>query len=737
MKSDNDKLAKIEVLGRLLTKEINGKSVVNLSEEVVACVLNLSPSKTQFHYSMYLTNNDRNESSQWEHLSFDIKPSMQLSHFTNNDVDCFQWFTQKNVYFLEILLDDLNERNKTNFWKVLEQCLCSINKNIPIERAALQSKKTSTRYIKKIGIVTDLGAHVDNMMKLLEEQNNKELLEEKLTKEINNLQITPPKLDSIINPSVAKKIFSAQGEIYNYDSSKDELVNLNNDKKILLTIYRLDSQKYNYALCIETLNGFLISVDRISEKINGQIMDNENSKFFCWITSKCYMNISGDCLGFLFDKNDESLQLRKVLDKCNYETKNEQPYEKVDEDNRKILEDATDYNHINCFSSDEEEEKEKEEEKEEKKEKKEKKSRKKAKKNREEIMDLDEEFKEVESSKEILNKFCIDSLSNDRTFCVTDNNEIVVYKANQDDDSIEKLSSMPVVQEYNGKNLCFSNGLLYKCENNMLLLDERNPYAIYQYDLPKEKIVSEWKTDKRTISDICTLKKNGQTTDEPLIYGVNNKAVFTLDERVNNKNNIVDLKEYATQTYANKITSTHDGQFVTGGTKGDLRLYDKIGVKAKNMFSFYGDPIRFIDISSDDQYILLTCDKYLLLVNACNNGGEKSAFLKTIKTIERKTPLRLQIKTTDVAKYGLADANYTAAKFNVNKSGENNIITSLGEYIIVWNYNDIRKGKIANYKIKKVNDLVIDNYFKAGRGNKIIIAMPTKVRIQNQKKIFG
>jgi hypothetical protein len=446
------------------------------------------------------------------------------------------------------------------------------------------------------------------------------------------------------------------------------------------------------------------------------------------------MNISGDCLGFLFDKNDESEQLRKVLDKCNYETKNQLPYEKVDEDNRKILENATDYNHINCFSSDEEEEKEKEEEKEEKKEKK---SRKKTKKNREEIMDLDEEFKEVESSKEILNKFCIDSLSNDRTFCVTDNNEIVVYKANQDDDSIEKLSSMPVVQEYKGKNLCFSNGLLYKCENNMLLLDEHNPYAIYQYDLPKEKIVNEWKTDKRTISDICTLKKNGQTTDEPLIYGVNNKAVFTLDERVNNKNNIVDLKEYVSQTYANKITSTHDGQFVTGGTKGDLRFYDKVGVKAKNLFSFYGDPIRFIDISSDDQYILLTCDKYLLLVNASSNGGEKNAFLKMIKTIDRKTPLRLQIKTTDVAKYGLADANYTAAKFNVNKSGENNIITSLGEYIIVWNYNDIRKGKIANYKIKKVNDLVIDNYFKAGRGNKIIIAMPTKVRIQNQKKIFG
>ena len=73
----------------------------------------------------------------------------------------------------------------------------------------------------------------------------------------------------------------------------------------------------------------------------------------------------------------------------------------------------------------------------------------------------------------------------------------------------------------------------------------------------------------------------------------------------------------------------------------------------------------------------------------------------------------------------------------MNKNGENNIITSLGEYIIIWNYNDIRKGKIANYKIKKVNDLVIDNYFKVGKGNKIIIAMPNTIRIQKQKKIFG
>jgi len=294
---------------------------------------------------------------------------------------------------------------------------------------------------------------------------------------------------------------------------------------------------------------------------------------------------------------------------------------------------------------------------------------------------------------------------------------------------------MPVVQEYKGKNVSFSQGLLYKSENNMLFLDENNPYIVYQYDLPKEKIVNVWNTDKTQISDICPLIKGGQKTDESVIYGVNPKAVFTLDERVDNKNNIAEFKQYSTKNNANLIMSNYNGQFATGSTKGELRLYDRIGVKAKNLFSFYGDPIRFIDISSDDKYILLTCDKYLLLVNAGENEGEKNAFLKTVKTEERKTPLRLQIKTTDIAKYGLSEANYTRAKFNVNRNGENNIITSLGEYVIIWNYNDIRKGKISNYKIRKVNDLVIDNYFKSGQ-DKIIIAMPTKVRIQRQKKIF-
>ena len=723
MKAKQQNAQKIEVLGRLLSQEISKPNLVVLTEECLVSILDLSQPDTPFTYSLYIKNEDQNANSKWPSLSFHINPEMQLSIFTNKDIEVFQWCTKTNIYFLEILLDEMNEFNKNNFWKALEHCLCSITKKISIQRAAIEVQRSTKNYVQRLGQINDLEQHVKYMVNQLNKQRQKEEEEKELIKQMGNLKIRMKKVDDIINREVVKNIFEALGELYNYDSTKDELVNVNNKQKVMLKIYKLDSQRFDYALSIETVdsNPNLISIDKISENINGQM----NSQCFCWMTSNIYIPTMNNCMGFLFDDVSESEKFSSIFERCKYESKmGESPASAP----------PRYYTNTECFSSDEDEEEKKEEE-EKKKKKKNKKVKKK--KDRDEIMDLDDNYKEVESSSNnnnVFNKFCIDSLSNDRTFCVNNNNEIVVYKSNTHDDVLEKLSSLPVIQEYKGKNVVLNKGLLYKSEQNMLLLDQNNPYVLYQYDLPKGKIVNEWKTDKTSISDICPLKRNGQTTDEKVIYGVNPKSVFTLDERVNNKNNIADIKTYQTKTHANKIISTGEGQFVTGGEKGDLRFYDRIGIKAKNLISLYGDPIRHIEISSDDQYLLLTCDKYLLLINVTDKNGEDNAFKHTIKLDDRRGPVTLRLNTKDIAKYDLQDKAFTPARFDLNESGVNNIITSMGEYIIIWNYNDIRKGK-KNYKIKKADDLVIDNYFKVGKGNKIIIGMPTKVRMQSLRKI--
>lgn len=118
MQSEKDKISKIEVSGRLLSKEIKDKNLITLSEEVSACALNLTSSSTSFQYCLYLLNKDNNGNKKWEHLSFDIKQSMELSHFTCNNVDFFQWFTKDTIYILEIF-EDVLERHKNNFWKIL------------------------------------------------------------------------------------------------------------------------------------------------------------------------------------------------------------------------------------------------------------------------------------------------------------------------------------------------------------------------------------------------------------------------------------------------------------------------------------------------------------------------------------------------------------------------------------------------------------------------------------------
>ena len=135
------KISKIEVIGRLLTQKITEKNLLVLSEECLACVLNLSdPQNSLYSYTLYLTNQDINENNKnitWQNLSFEIQPTMELSKLTNKDIDIFQWCTKTNIYILELLVDEMNERNISNFQKILEQCLRSKIKNIPFNMAGI------------------------------------------------------------------------------------------------------------------------------------------------------------------------------------------------------------------------------------------------------------------------------------------------------------------------------------------------------------------------------------------------------------------------------------------------------------------------------------------------------------------------------------------------------------------------------------------------------------------------
>ena len=351
MKAKQQNAQKIEVLGRLLSQEISKPNLVVLTEECLVSILDLSQPDTPFTYSLYIKNEDQNANSKWPSLSFHINPEMQLSIFTNKDIEVFQWCTKTNIYFLEILLDEMNEINKNNFWKALEHCLCSITKKISIQRAAIEVQRSTKNYVQRLGQINDLEQHVKYMVNQLNKQRQKEEEEKELIKQMGNLKIRMKKVDDIINREVVKNIFEALGELYNYDSTKDELVNVNNKQKVMLKIYKLDSQRFDYALSIETVdsNPNLISIDKISENINGQM----NSQCFCWMTSNIYIPTMNNCMGFLFDDVSESEKFSSIFEKCKYESKmGESPASAP----------PRYYTNTECFSSDEDEEEKKEEE---------------------------------------------------------------------------------------------------------------------------------------------------------------------------------------------------------------------------------------------------------------------------------------------------------------------------------------------------------------------------------------
>ena len=73
--------------------------------------------------------------------------------------------------------------------------------------------------------------HVKYLLTILKKQRQQEEVNKGLVQQMKNLNIELPRLEKIINIQVAKKIFEAKGELYNYDINKDDLVNLNNKQK--------------------------------------------------------------------------------------------------------------------------------------------------------------------------------------------------------------------------------------------------------------------------------------------------------------------------------------------------------------------------------------------------------------------------------------------------------------------------------------------------------------------------
>lgn len=288
------------------------------------------------------------------------------------------------------------------------------------------------------------------------------------------------------------------------------------------------------------------------------------------------------------------------------------------------------------------------------------------------------------------------------------------------------------------------NIMLHESDRALMIQNKDDPSSLYRMDLETGKIVDEWNTHKR-INAINPVNKYAQTTDETTMLGAARSSLFRLDPRLSA--GIVDVKNekiYSSNLGFTKIASTADGFFAVGDEKGNIRLFDEIGKVAKMQIQGLGDPIIGLDVTADGSYVLATCDRYLLLIEA--RTSEMNGFNQRWPKESRPKPRKLTISPTN-ANYMRQQTNkpilFTPARFNAGiNAKEVSIITSTGPYLVSWNLQKVLSNSTNQYTIKQYGSEITAENFEFGTDKRVIVTLTDDVEmvsntaLKNPSQVF-
>ncbi|KAF7682598.1 Vacuolar import and degradation protein 27 [Astathelohania contejeani] len=274
-----------------------------------------------------------------------------------------------------------------------------------------------------------------------------------------------------------------------------------------------------------------------------------------------------------------------------------------------------------------------------------------------------------------------------------------------------KTNIKNVMKNDMSKMVGFDNG------KSLLISDDSEKDKIHKLDLECGKIAETWEIGR----DMSDYFESNKLSNDGTLVGVSSQALFRIDPRVKEK--IVSEKVYKTNNQFSCGMSTRDGEVAVASRKGDLRLYDKIDRRAKSLLPGFGDEIRGIDVTSNGKYIICTCKTYLMLI-------EVEGKFKTPIGKDKPIPKKLQLKPEHLA-YINEEVSFTPAKFSTDKA-EESIVTSTGHYVITWNLEDVIKGRVYSYRIKKYGDKIVADNFGFGEDESIIVALPDDIKLAHK-----
>ncbi|RKP01309.1 hypothetical protein CXG81DRAFT_12182 [Caulochytrium protostelioides] len=315
------------------------------------------------------------------------------------------------------------------------------------------------------------------------------------------------------------------------------------------------------------------------------------------------------------------------------------------------------------------------------------------------------------------------AVGKDRSF-VVQGSKIGVFRYD-DDEGLRHTATINQVNDPNAPSERFSpkKVMLHRNDREMLLLRPGDDTHVYRMDLEAGKVVDSWEVQNARVKSILPDKKYAQMTDTSTITAFSDNALFQIDPRTADKT--VNLKSYAVKNGFTSAATTGKGYVAVASEKGEIRLYNKLGMNAKTLLPGFGAPITGLDVTEDGQWVLATTRTYILLIPTGIEGSAKNGF----ETSMKQTPpqaIKLQLDPCH-AVWMRCPINYTPARFNTGEQEERYIATSTGPWVIRWNFNRVKSGHTMNYIITRTKESVVDDSFRFNRARQIVVATKANV----------
>ncbi|RPA72842.1 VID27-domain-containing protein [Ascobolus immersus RN42] len=352
--------------------------------------------------------------------------------------------------------------------------------------------------------------------------------------------------------------------------------------------------------------------------------------------------------------------------------------------------------------------------------------------------DSDEEYDDVAGQPEDgdVNSQLAVGYKHDRSFVVR-GDKIGVFK-HTPNNKIEFATTINKIKTPGGLKFAPTKVMLHQQDSNMIMQREGDPHTLYKMDLEYGKVVDEWKVhDDIPVHTFTPDSKFAQMTGEETFLGISNNALFRIDPRLAGQK-LVDsqLKQYVSKNDFSAAATTEKGYIAVASNKGDIRLFDRLGINAKTHIPALGEPIIGLDVSADGRWILATCKTYLLLIDAEQKDGKnagKLGFEKSFAKDSKPRPRRLGLNPSHVAQMQhetKQPLSFTVAKFNTGlDAAETTIVTSTGPFVVTWNLKKVQRAQKDPYTIKRYQDEVKADNFKFGSDKNVIVALPNEIEM--------